>query len=160
MYISARVDYAVRSLVVLAGSTESMRGEEVAAAQGMPTKTVINILVDLGRLGFVQSRRGPAGGFRLAQRASDIAIADVVRALEGPLAEVNGVRPDELDYEGVAAPLRDVWVALRASMRQVLESTTIADVAKGRLSPQVRRLLKDDDAYAPRRLGPPRSSSR
>jgi Rrf2 family protein len=154
MYISARVDYAVRALAVLARADEPVRGDEVAAAQGMPSKTVVNILVDLGRLGMVQSRRGPAGGFRLAKPADQIRLADVVRGLEGPLAEVSGVRPNDVAYDEPAAALRDVWVALRAAMRSVLETTTIADVASGRLPAPVRKLLKDEDAYEPRRLGP------
>ena len=154
VYISARVDYAVRALLVLAGAEEPMRGEAIAAAQDMPTKLVENTLVDLRRAGLVQSRRGNPGGYRLGRPAAEIAIADVIRALEGPLAEVHGLRPDQVSYEGPAESLRDVWVALRAGMRLVLENVTLADVVGGELPPPVRSLLDSGDAYVPRRLGP------
>ena len=156
MYISARVDYAVRSLLVLAVADEPMRGEAIAAAQDLPTKVVENTLVDLRRAGLVQSRRGPSGGYRLGRPAKEIAIADVIRTLEGPLAEVHGLRPDQVSYDGPAESLRDVWVALRAGMRMVLENVTLADVASGKLPPKVRKLIDTEDAYLPRRLGPSR----
>jgi len=154
VYISARVDYAVRALLVLAGADEPMRGEAVAAAQDLPTKVVENTLVDLRRAGLVQSRRGPSGGYRLGRPAKDITIADVIRTLEGPLAEVHGLRPDQVSYDPPAEALRDVWVALRAGMRLVLESVTLADVAANRLPAKVRKLIDTEDAYLPRRLGP------
>lgn len=154
VYISARVDYAVRALLVLATAEEPMRGEAIAAAQDLPTKVVENTLVDLRRAGLVQSRRGSAGGYRLGRPAGEIAIADVIRTLEGPLAEVHGLRPDQVSYDAPAEALRDVWVALRAAMRLVLENVTLADVASGRLPPKVRRLIDTEDAYLPRRLGP------
>lgn len=154
MYISARVDYAVRSLLVLAVATEPMRGEAIAAAQDLPTKVVENTLLDLRRAGLVQSRRGANGGYRLGRPADEIAIADVIRTLEGPLAEVHGLRPDQVTYDAPAEALRDVWVALRAAMRMVLEGTTLADVAAGKLPAKVRKLIDTEDAYLPRRLGP------
>ena len=154
MYISARVDYAVRALLVLATADEPMRGEAIAAAQDLPTKVVENTLLDLRRAGLVQSRRGPNGGYRLGRPAKEIAIADVIRTLEGPLAEVHGLRPDQVSYDPPAEALRDVWVALRAGMRMVLETTTIADVVSGKLPAKVRRLIDTEDAYLPRRLGP------
>lgn len=156
MYISARVDYAVRSLLVLAAADEPMRGEAIAAAQDLPTKVVENTLVDLRRAGLVQSRRGPSGGYRLGRPANEIAIADVIRTLEGPLAEVHGLRPDQVAYDPPAEALRDVWVALRAGMRLVLENVTIADVVADELPARVRRLIDTEDAYLPRRLGPSR----
>jgi Rrf2 family protein len=154
VYISARVDYAVRALLVLAAAGEPMRGEAIAAAQDLPTKVVENILVDLRRSGLVQSRRGPHGGYRLGRPAGEIAVADVIRTLEGPLAEVHGLRPDQVSYGPPAEDLRDVWVALRSAMRLVLENVTLADIAAGSLPREVRRLIDSDDAYLPRRLGP------
>lgn len=154
VYISARVDYAVRALLVLATTDEPMRGEAIAAAQDLPTKVVENTLLDLRRAGLVQSRRGPQGGYRLGRPAKDIAVADVIRTLEGPLAEVHGLRPDQVTYDPPAEALRDVWVALRAAMRMVLEEVTLADVATGKLPARVRRLIDTEDAYLPRRLGP------
>lgn len=156
MYISARVDYAVRALLVLATADEPMRGEAIAAAQDLPTKVVENTLLDLRRAGLVQSRRGPSGGYRLGRPAKEITVADVIRTLEGPLAEVHGLRPDQVRYDPPAEALRDVWVALRAGMRMVLENVTLADVVADRLPARVRRLIDTEDAYLPRRLGPSR----
>jgi Rrf2 family protein len=152
MYISARVDYATRALLTLAAATDgrSLKGDEVAAAQGLPTKFVENILGDLRRAGFVASQRGNAGGYRLARPAREIVLADVFRALEGPLAEVRGSRPDEISYTGDSANLQSVWIAVRAALRMVLESVTIADVASGKLPRRVGRLVDDPDSWAPR----------
>lgn len=152
VYISARVDYALRALVTLAASPDGapLKGDEVAAAQGLPTKFVENILGDLRRAGFVSSQRGNVGGYRLARPAKQIVVADVFRALEGPLAEVRGSRPDEVAYEGDSEHLQSVWIAVRAALRMVLESVTIADVVSGRLPRRVARLVDDPDAWAPR----------
>lgn len=152
MYISARVDYATRALLTLAAAPPgtSLKGDEVAAAQGLPTKFVENILGDLRRAGFVSSQRGNTGGYRLARAAKDIVLADVFRALEGPLAEVRGSRPDEVSYEGSSAHLQSIWIAVRAALRMVLETVTIADVASGKLPARVQRLVDDPDAWAPR----------
>lgn len=152
MYISARVDYATRALLTLAAAADgkSLKGDEVAAAQGLPTKFVENILGDLRRAGFVASQRGNTGGYRLARPARDIVLADVFRALEGPLAEVRGSRPDEISYTGDSAHLQSVWIAVRAALRMVLETVTIADVASGKLPRRVARLVDDPDSWAPR----------
>ena len=152
MYISARVDYATRALLTLAAAPEGapLKGDDVAAAQGLPTKFVENILGDLRRAGFVASQRGNTGGYRLARPARDIVLADVFRALEGPLAEVRGSRPDEVSYTGDSAHLQSVWIAVRAALRMVLESVTIADVASGKLPRRVARLVDDPDSWAPR----------
>ena len=156
MYISARSDYAVRALLTLAASDGSpMTGEALAASQDLPVRYVENTLVDLRRVGLVTSQRGRDGGYRLARPASEIAVADVVRALEGPLAEVNGVRPEDSVYEGPAQRLQDVWVAVRAALRLVLESVTLADIVAGELPPAVTELLHHPDAWVPRPLGPP-----
>jgi Rrf2 family protein len=152
VYISARVDYATRALLTLAAVDDgsAMTGEAVAASQALPVKFVENILVDLRRAGFVVAQRGNIGGYRLAQPASSIALADVFRALEGPLAEVRGERPEQTAYDGPAEHLQDVWVAVRASLRNVLERVTLADVVSGKLPPAVKKLVADPDAWLPR----------
>jgi Rrf2 family protein len=155
MYISARVDYAVRALCTLAASDgKAMSGEALATSQGLPVKFVENTLVDLRRLGIVVSQRGRVGGYRLARPAGEITIADVIRALEGPLAEVNGVRPEFSVYEGAAEHLQDVWVAVRAALRMVLEGVTLADVVGGRLPRSVSKLLDQPGAWEGRPVGP------
>ena len=110
-----------------------MKGERLAAAQSIPHKFLENILADLRNGGIVASQRGAEGGYRLARRPEEITIADVIRVVEGPIASVRGERPDDLDYQGTAVPLRDTWIELRAAMRGVLEQTTLADlVERGR----------------------------
>src|SRR4051794_15824104 len=154
MYISAKVDYATRALLLLAASDgTAMRGEEIATAQALPVRFVENTLVDLKRAGLVTSHRGADGGYRLARPAKQIAIADIIRALEGPLAEVHGLRPDQRSYEGPAEHLQDVWVALRASMRNVLETVTLDRVLSGKLPASVAKLVNDPDSWEPRQLG-------
>ena len=150
MYISARVDYATRALLALAAADHPLTGEAVASVQGLPVKYVENLLVDLRRAGFVASQRGATGGYRLAKPAAEIAIADVFRALDGPLAEVRGERPEHVTYEGSAEHLQDVWIAVRAALRRVLDEVTVADIARGRLPRSVTRLLDDPDAWVAR----------
>src|SRR3954468_17281837 len=153
MYISAKVDYATRALLLLAASDgKAIRGETLATAQGLPVRFVENTLVDLKRAGLVTSHRGADGGYRLARPAKQIAIADIIRALEGPLAEVHGLRPDQRSYEGPAEHLQDVWVALRAAMRLVLESTTLDRILTGKLPPRVAKMVADPDSWEPRKL--------
>ena len=127
-----------------------MRADAVARAQGIPPKFLENLLSDLRRARLVASQRGTDGGYRLARPAASISLADVIRAVDGPLAGVRDQAPEDLDYAGSAASLRDVWIALRASMRGVLEGTTLAHVATGRLPASVRRLLRDPDAWTRR----------
>ena len=152
VYISARVDYATRALLTLAEASRqspavSVKGEMVAASQKLPVKYVENILVDLRRAGFVVAQRGASGGYRLGKPASDISIADVIRAMEGPLAEVRGERPGQMHYEGPAEHLQDVWIAVRAALRSVLEKVTIADVLSGKFPRAVSKLIDDPDAW-------------
>ena len=154
MYISAKVDYATRVLLTLAASDGTpMTGEALATEQAMPVRFVENTLVDLKRAGMVTSQRGTDGGYRLARPASAIAVADIIRALEGPLAEVHGLRPDQRSYEGTAENLQGVWIALRAAMRDVLETVTLDKVLSGRLPARVAKLVADPDAWEPRPLG-------
>ncbi len=154
MYISAKVDYAMRVLVALAAAPagSSMKGEVLATAQGVPVKFVENTLVELRRAGIVTSQRGREGGYRLARPADEIAVADIFRVLEGPLAEVRGERLEDMVYAGPAAHLQEVWVAVRAALRLVLESVTLGDLLTGELPPPVAELLTPD-AWERRRTG-------
>jgi Rrf2 family protein len=152
MRVSARADYAIRALLELAaaGSDVPLRGEAIARAQRIPPKYLENLLADLRRARLVVSRRGVSGGYRLARPAGAITLADVIRAIDGPLAGVRDSAPEDVAYDGAAASLRDVWVALRASMRTVLEAATLADVAAGKLPASVRKLLRDPEAWTRR----------
>jgi Rrf2 family protein len=147
---TAKADYAVRAAVELAAAGDMVTAEQLAQAQSIPVNFLENILRDLRRAGLVESRRGQQGGYLLARPAEEISIADVIRAVEGPLANVRGLSPDQLEYEGSATKLRDVWVALRASVRNVLEQVSLADVARGELPPHVDELTRDADAWARR----------
>ena len=152
MYISARVDYATRALLTLAAAQAdnpdaTLKGEAVADRQKLPVKYVENILVDLRRAGFVSAQRGAVGGYRLARPPQEIAIADVIRAIEGPLAEVRGERPGQMRYEGDAQNLESVWIAVRAALRSVLEKVTLADVLSGKFPRHVAKLVDDPDAW-------------
>jgi Rrf2 family protein len=149
---TAKADYAVRAAVELAsvGTGEPVTAEDIAEAQSIPLNFLENILAELRRAGIVESRRGAAGGYLLARPPDEISLADVIRAVEGPLANVRGMSPDTLEYEGSAARLRDVWVALRANVRAVLEQVTLADVAKGELPPHVTELTRAADAWVRR----------
>jgi Rrf2 family protein len=146
--VSAKVDYAVRALVELAAAvgTGPVKGEVIAAAQEIPLKFTENILSKLRRAGVVASQRGAVGGYWLRVPADTITIADVIRHVEGALADVRGEPPEEVVYQGAAAALQDVWIATRATLRSVLEVVTIADVAAGTLPDVVRRLASDPDA--------------
>lgn len=151
MHISARADYAVRAALELAGADGvPTKGESLAQSQGIPPKFLEAILSTLRRAGLVSSRRGADGGYWLARPAKDISVADVVRAVDGPLADVRGQRPESVNYVGPAAELPQVWIAVRASTRDVLERTSLADVASGRLPAKVRRLAADPEAWTTR----------
>jgi Rrf2 family protein len=127
--ISARADYALRAMIELAAAAPNqMKGERLAESQSIPHKFLENILADLRNGGLVASQRGAEGGYRLALPPGEITVADVIRVVEGPIATVRGERPDDIVYMGVAAPLRDVWIELRAAMRDVLEHVTLADL--------------------------------
>jgi Rrf2 family protein len=148
--VSAKADYAIRAAVELAAAGDGpVKGERIASAQEIPPNFLENILADLRNAGIVASRRGADGGYWLAQPAGDVSLADVIRAVDGPLANVRGVRSDQLSYRGSAEGLREVWIAVRASLRAVLERVTLADVASGELPAHVRELAADPDAWAP-----------
>lgn len=130
MRVSAKVDYALRAMLELAAAGELVKAEQLATAQGIPQKFLESILIDLRHAELVASRRGAEGGYALARPAADISVADVIRAVEGPIATVRGVRPDDVHYEGAAQALAPVWIDLRAAMRGVLEEATLADVVE------------------------------
>jgi Rrf2 family protein len=149
MRVSAKTDYALRAAVELAAAPEGtpVKGEKLATTQSIPLRFLENILLQLRHAGIVESRRGADGGYRLARPASEISLADVIRAIDGPLAGVSGQRPETLDFKGRSEPLREVWVAVRASLRGVLENVTLADVANGELPGNVRALTEEPDAW-------------
>lgn len=147
MHFTARVDYALRAAAELAAAPGSLKSEEIARAQKLPARFLEGILGDLRRHGLVLSRRGAVGGYSLARPAAEITLADVIRAVGGPLAEVQGIRPESVSYFGAASRLRDVLVALRASERAVLEGVTLADLATGELPPIIADLVRDPAAW-------------
>ena len=150
MRITAKADYAVRAAAELAaaeGDGTPMKGEELARRQSIPKNFLENILTELRRAGIVRTRRGADGGYQLARPAAEITVADVLRAVEGPLAAVQGSRPEQLSYEGAASSLPDVWVALRASLRSVLEHVTLADIASAKLPPVVKERTRVKDSW-------------
>jgi Rrf2 family protein len=130
MRVSAKVDYALRAMLELAAAGGLVKGEQLATAQGIPQKFLESILLDLRRAELVTSRRGVEGGYALGKPATEISLADVIRAVEGPIATVRGSRPEEVAYDGAARSLATVWIELRAAMRGVLEETTLADVVE------------------------------
>ena len=152
MRISAKADYAVRAAVELAAAAGEgpVRAEQIAKIQHIPLNFLLNILTDLKLARIVQSYRGAEGGYRLARPAEEITVAEVIRAVEGPLANVHESRPEDLEYRGAAAGLREVWIAVRASLRAVLETVTVADLARGNLPPVIRELAADPDAWVAR----------
>jgi Rrf2 family protein len=148
MRISAKVDYAVRAAVELsAAGAKPMKGERIATAQGIPLNFLENILSDLRHAGLVRSQRGAEGGYWLARDPETITVADVIRAVEGPLASVRGIPPEETVYVGAAQALQRVWIATRAGLRDVLEHTSLADVSAGELPASVDRLARDEEAW-------------
>ena len=150
MRVSAKADYAIRAAVELAAAGDGpVKGDRIAKAQSIPPNFLENILADLRNAGIVHSRRGAEGGYWLARPAEEVSLADVIRAVDGPLANVRGVRSDQLAYDGSAKALEQVWIAVRASLRGVLEGVSLADVARGELPDHVRQLAADPDAWAP-----------
>ncbi|MEU9451574.1 Rrf2 family transcriptional regulator [Streptomyces sp. NPDC048277] len=149
MRISARADYAVRAVLELAvrQGDGPVKAEEIAGAQDIPHKFLEGILGDLRRAGIVESRRGGGGGYRLAREASAITVADLIRAVDGPIVSVRGERPTGLAYTGTAQPLLPLWIALRANVRKILEGVTVADIAADALPDPVRALAAEPAAW-------------
>lgn len=154
MDISARTDYAIRALLTLAQAQadgdHTLTSESMAKQANLPRKFLEAILADLRRAGMVRAQRGAAGGYRLSQPAHAISLGAVVRAVDGPLAEVRGERPHDTAYDGPAEHLAQVWVALRASIRHVLDEVTLDDVRTGALPEHVRGLAEEPGAWLPR----------
>ncbi len=149
--ISARGEYAVRAALGLAAKhPTTMSAQAVADAQQLPYKFLEAILADLRRAGLVRSQRGVDGGYTLARPPDQVTLGDILRAVDGPLAGVRGVRPEEVAYAGPAEHLQEVWVAVRSAVRRVVDEVTLADVLRGRLPAHVRRLIAVPDAWQPR----------
>ena len=152
MRISAKADYAVRATVELAAAPDErpVKAERIATAQDIPLNFLENILGELRHAGIVRSHRGAEGGFRLAKPPEQLAIADVIRAVEGPLASIRGGPPEDTVYPSASEALPKVWIAVRASLRRVVEHVTVADVATGRLPGVVEKLAQDPEAWVTR----------
>ena len=129
------------------GGTGPLKGELISEAQGIPRKFMENILLDLKHSGIVRTQRGAAGGYWLARPAGETTLADVIRAVEGPLANVRGEWPEAVEYQGAAKPLTEVWIAVRANLRAVLETVTLADLVEGSLPTTVEELTRDPEAW-------------
>jgi Rrf2 family protein len=149
MHVTAKADYAVRAVIELAGSGQGSprKVDEVAQAQGIPVSFLENILTQLRSSGIVRSQRGPEGGYWLAQPPEQVNLAQVIRAVEGPLVGVRGQRPEEVEYTGTAESLQQVWIALRANLRKVLEHVTVDQVAAGKLPSDVLALTREEEAW-------------
>ena len=152
MRISAKADYAVRAVVELAAAEgdKPVKAERVATAQEIPLNFLENILGELRHAGIVRSHRGAEGGFRLAKPATEVTVADVIRAVEGPLASVRGGPPEDAQYAGAATTLPRVWIAVRANLRRVVENVTIADIANSKLPRSVEKLTEHPGAWVTR----------
>jgi Rrf2 family protein len=149
--ISAKTDYAVRALLgIAAREPELVKVEVLVVEQQLPRKFLEAILGDLRRAGIVRSQRGAEGGYALARPSTQITIGSVIRAVDGPLAEVRGLRPHEMEYTGLAEHLGEVWVAVRASLRRVLDEITLAQVLSGKLPPHIKKLTEAPDAWMSR----------
>jgi Rrf2 family protein len=148
MQISAKADYALRAVCELAASAKpSLKAEEIAVAQEIPQKFLENILLELKRAEIIHAQRGIRGGYRLARSPEEINLADIFRAVQGPLMTVHNLRPDAVAYTGAATPLQHVWIAVRANLRAVLEAVTLADVVGGQLPPEILSLMSHPDAW-------------
>lgn len=149
MRLSARSDYALRAVIELAAAPDGghVTADQLARTQGIPGKFLEAILTQLRRAGLVRSQRGPDGGFWLSRPAGEISLADVIRAIDGPLVGVRGERPENLGYTGAAEPLQAVWIALRASERAILEEVTLEHIVTGSLPPSVQKLAEDPKAW-------------
>jgi Rrf2 family protein len=152
MHVTAKADYAVRAAVELVGSSQTSpyKVDKVARAQNIPVSFLENILTQLRSSGIVRSQRGPEGGYWLARPPEEVSLAQVIRAVEGPLVGVRGLRPEEISYEGSAESLQQVWLALRANLRKVLEHVTLEDVASGELPSAIVALTRQEEAWQTR----------
>lgn len=155
MQVSAKVDYGMRALLVLAEAFEAdpvqlTKGDAIAKAQSIPLKFLEGILTELRNAGFIFSQRGAVGGYRLSRSPDKINLAELIRVLDGPLAAVRGLRPERVTYEGAAKDLQSVWVGIRVALRSILESVTLADVVSGKFPTELSQLLEQPDAWVSR----------
>lgn len=151
MQVTAKVDYAVRALLELAASDDDrLTRDQLAAAQDIPPRYLEAVLAQLRNAGLVISQRGTTGGFSLGRPAEEMTVAEVSRAVDGPLALVQGQRPEHITYAGTSQHLHELWIGLRAAVRSVMEAVTIADLVKGELPREVRSLIDDPDSWEPR----------
>ncbi len=152
MHVTAKADYAVRAVVELADSSQSVprKVEDIANSQSIPVSFLENILTQLRSAGVVRSQRGPEGGYWLAHPPEEVDLATIIRAVEGPLVGIRGQRPEEIEYGGSAQALQQVWIAVRANLRAVLEEVTVADVAGGNLPKNVLALTRAEEAWQTR----------
>jgi Rrf2 family protein len=155
MRISAKADYAVRATLELSASPDGapVKGTRLAQAQGIPLQFLEQIMLELKRAGLVQTKRGARGGYWLARPADEVTVADVIRAVEGPLANIHDLSPEETSYPGPAERLRDVWIAVRANLRAVLEEVTLAELVRGDLPESVAELIDRPEAWIVRDTG-------
>ncbi len=151
MRVSAKSDYALRALIELSAHAADgpVSAEELGRRQEIPHGFLQAILADLRRAGIVMSQRGQSGGWRMARAASEVTVADVIRAVDGPLVSVHGQRPESVTYNDSAATLQRVWIAARSSLREVCEQVTIESLAGGVLPPEVQARTMDEDAWQP-----------
>ncbi|KAJ1684565.1 hypothetical protein LUZ63_020320 [Rhynchospora breviuscula] len=151
MRVSAKADYALRALIEIAGrdGAKPVSAEELGRTQDIPHGFLQAILADLRRSSIVVSQRGQSGGWRMARPASEVSVADVIRAVDGPLVSVYGLRPESVGYSGSAEVLQLVWIAARSSLREVFESVSIGDLAQSSLPESVRARTLDEDAWQP-----------
>lgn len=151
MRVSAKSDYALRALIELAVRTDGqpVSAEELGRLQGIPHGFLQAILADLRRAGVVASQRGQSGGWRLAREASRVSVADVIRAVDGPLVSVHGERPEAVTYNESASALQLVWIAARSSLREVCEEVTLESLAGRTLPASVEARTRDEDAWQP-----------
>jgi Rrf2 family protein len=151
LQVSAKTDYALRAAAELARAaadeTGPVKGDAISETQGIPKKFMENILHDLKRSGIVRTRRGASGGYWLALPAEEISLAGIIRAVEGPLANVRGEWPEAVEYSGAAEHLQEVWIAVRANLRAVLESVSLADLVEGDLPAPITELTRDPEAW-------------
>ena len=154
MRVSAKSDYALRALIELArgsvdGAPRPISADELGRRQGIPAGFLQAILADLRRAGIVASQRGQSGGWRLSRSPADVSVADVIRAVDGPLVSVHGDRPEAVAYNEAAQALQLVWIAARSSLRDVCERVTLRSLAEGALPDEVAARTQDDEAWQP-----------
>lgn len=149
MQVSAKADYALRAALELAVAENEgpLKGLQISQSQDIPLKFLENILLELKHAGLVRTQRGASGGYWLARPAAEISLAEIIRVVEGPLANVRGEWPEDVEYEGAARPLREVWIAVRANLRAVLETVTLADLARGEIPQDVHELTLAPEAW-------------